>query len=148
MNCRCKSTRFPPFCQVFDFAFTLQSVCKMFACRLCADGKDEFVPFPGSPFAVEHLFIKSAAHGADGTCIAGQHNGHIRRSNPELDKQTYLILQFRHCMEISQLATEAWINLSDLALYFVPVVILQYIPCGDAALQGLVFVGCKVGRLY
>ena len=62
----CKSTGFPPFCQAFDFAFTLQSVCKMFAYGLYADRKDEFVPFPCSALLAEHLFVKSAAHGADG----------------------------------------------------------------------------------
>ena len=105
----CKSTGFPPFCQAFDFAFTLQSVCNMFAYGLYADRKDEFVPFPCSALLAEHLFVESAAHGADGAGIASQHNGHVRRSNPEFDKQAYLKFQFRHRMEISQLAAEAGI---------------------------------------
>ena len=68
---------------------------------LCTDGKDEFVPFLSSALLAEHLFVESAAHGADSARIAGQHNGHVRRSNPEFDEQAYLIFQFRHGVEIS-----------------------------------------------
>ena len=87
----CKSTGFPPFCQAFDFAFTLQSVCKMFAYRLCADGKDEFVPFLSTALLAEHLFVESAAHGADGAGIACQNGGDVGGSHPEFDEQAHLI---------------------------------------------------------
>ena len=144
----CKSTCFTSFCQAFDFAFTLQSVCKMFAYHLSADGKDEFIPLPSSALAAEHFFVEAATHGANGTCIAGQYNGNIRRSNPEFDKQAYLIFQLRHCVKVSQLTTVAWIYFLNLALYDIPVIILQYHPRGDAALQGLIFVGSEVGSLH
>ena len=85
---------FPTFFQAFAFAFILQRVCKWFAYCLCADGKDEFVPFLSSTFVVEHLFIEPAAHGADGACIASQDNGDVGWGNPELDEQTYLVFQF------------------------------------------------------
>ena len=120
----------------------------MFAYHLSADGKDEFIPLPSSALAAKHFFVETATHGADGTCIAGQYNGNIRRSNPEFDKQAHLIFQFRHRMEIPQLATETRIHLLYLTLYSNPIVILQYLSCGDAALQGLVFVGSKIGCLY